>query len=110
MFPPRPVSADAVATRREDAIGVERPLDGGAYLGNSLQPRHRLFLKIQWRTRDRISRLSVGRHQRPVAGADALTLLRVLAVKDEDVQRAARARAAHVFRDELQRVLAQDAA
>src|SRR5262249_47504291 len=37
MFPPRPVSVDTVATRRKDAIRVERPLDGGAYLGKSLR-------------------------------------------------------------------------
>src|SRR5262249_48252162 len=36
MVLPRPVSVDAVATRRKEAIRVERPLDGGAYLGKSL--------------------------------------------------------------------------
>src|SRR4051812_36902391 len=103
-------SADAVPTRRQDAIGIERPLDGGADLGERLQPCYRLCLKIEWCPRDRIARLPIGRHQRPVAGADALTLLWVLAVKDDDVQRAAQARAAHIFGDVLQPVLAQDAA
>src|SRR5262245_60765836 len=107
---PRSLSADAVATRRKDAIGIEGTLDGGAYLGKSSHPRHRLFLKIERRARDRIPRLAVGRRQCSVAGDDALTLLWGLAVKKDEVQCAAHARAAHVFRDEFQPVLAQNAA
>src|SRR5262249_54381354 len=38
-------SANAVATRRKDALGVEHPLDGGAELGKRLQLRHLLFTR-----------------------------------------------------------------
>ena len=39
------VLADAVAARRKNSIRVERLLDGGAYLGESIQPLHRFSWK-----------------------------------------------------------------
>src|SRR5437868_2292117 len=103
-------SFDPVLARSQDALRVQGSLEARQHVRQHLELGHRLLLDVEGSPRDRDARLGIGLEQSAHAPPRAMPLLRILAIEEEDVQSPGHARAAHVFDDVLEAVLAEDAA